>query len=145
MSSPPTQRRRSVGLANPRGARGIANNQEIQRLAHEDSQHEAIHQLAIRAVSRPLGLDLYLDTSSESDIGYDPYDPDPRTNGVAQRQAEAQQRQQPSHPASSESPDARGNVASRAASTSARSRTQWNHNHAKLNLMARYKTADLSI
>ncbi len=132
MSSPPAQRRRVVGLPNlhPRAARQLSNNEEIQRT-------EEIRRAAERAAIREMELEIALTSSSEDD--FDEHD-------------QAQGYVSPLHYANAESPPAvppeaaiplaavvaPEAAAGAVASTSARSRTQWHHNHPKLNIMARF-------
>ena len=118
MSSPPAQRRRVVGLANPnpRAARQVANESEIQRNAE-------------RAVIRELHVEV--DLTSSEDESYEgggsgnSYDFNQEDGGDA--------RQYSLSPPPAAVQDSAGPPR-----PPARSRTQWQDNHQKLNLMARF-------
>ena len=115
-SPPPTRRRIGLGHPNPRAARQVSNNEENERLARENMQEEpeVMPPQALQFLADSLGLDIPGMTSSEDDSDSD----DGQGGGPARASATPA-------PAS-------------AAATSARSRTQWENNYPKLNLMARY-------
>lgn len=135
MSSPPVQRRRVVGLSNPlpRAARQLSNSEEMQRRAAE------------RAVIRQLDVQIDLTSSSEDEFD----DHDQAQGYVSHSESPPALPEADVPPAAVVAPEAAAPLAANpivapeaaaraVASTSARSRTQWNHNHPKLNIMARF-------